>query len=139
MVDASHTSGFVPTSLDESLVSVLDDKEFSPSRHRTNPVISQRVAAGLQPSKRALPSLLPEGLGTECHLSLALQLVHPFQLPAVLPPQCEFAVNNLQKMKVFDVNTRRTEVAALVQQLAEGCQPSNSQVLEICDPHHQRI
>ena len=35
--------------------------------------------------------LLPEGLGPESHLELALQLVHPFELPVELPEHCEYA------------------------------------------------
>ena len=39
-----------------------------------------------------MPTLLPEGLGPEDHLFLALKLVHPFQLPVSLPEHCEYAM-----------------------------------------------
>ena len=60
---ANHLSGFGPFDDSVPLAELLDAKDFSPSRHRTTSVIAQRVAAAVQPSKRALPSILPEGLG----------------------------------------------------------------------------
>ena len=57
---------------DTSLDVTLNQLGFVPSRHRDVAVIAQRTASGLQPTGRALPSLLPEGLPPQDHLLLAL-------------------------------------------------------------------
>ena len=62
------------------LADQLEAQGFVPRSRRIANVIAQRVAAGVQPVKRALPMLLPEGLGPEAHLELVLQLAHLFQL-----------------------------------------------------------
>ena len=47
----------------DSLAETLSAANWNPSGKRDVSVIALRVAAGLQPSKRALPTILPEGLG----------------------------------------------------------------------------
>jgi len=122
--DTSHASGLGVFDASVDLASALGEKDFRPSRHRTREVIAQRVAAGLQPTKRALPSLLPEGLGPECHLDLALRLVHPFQLPVHLPEHCRFAVDRLSNPDV-PVEIYRARSCTLLSALSLVCKPTN--------------
>ena len=130
----SHLSGLMTFSTDSTLTSLLESKEFSPSRHRTVPVISQRVSAALQPTKRALPSLLPEGLGPICHLELALKLVHPYQLPVSLPEHCQFSLDKL-KANFSNVVQYRLCVSDLVSSLSESCSKNNSLVMQYVHPN----
>ena len=74
-----------------SLSSSLAAVDFWPSRGRLRETMGFSVGAGAQPSGRALPSLLPEGLGKLGHYQLALQLPHPFTLPPEQLPRCAFA------------------------------------------------
>ena len=103
-----------------SLSERLEEQGFSPSGRRTANVIAQRVAAGVQPSRRAMPTLLPEGLGPEVHLELALQLVHPFELPVPLPEQCAYAFK-MQEKYATQLNATRLSVLQVVDNLAVAC------------------
>ena len=128
---AAHLSGFGMFDTSSSLRDILNEKEFAPSGHRSTTVVSQRVAAALQPTRRALPSVLPEGLGPECHLELALRLVHPFQLAVPLPDYCKYAIKSLQAHP--DIETFRAVSASLVEALSRACEPTNAFLLEQVD------
>ena len=93
---------------------------FEPSGRRSANVVAQRVAAGNQPTRRAVPTLLPEGLGPEDHLCLALQLCHPFDMPVPLPDHCDYACK-----KRLALGNRlasfREQVIGLVEALGHVC------------------
>ena len=81
----------LPVSPGASLSSSLAAVDFWPSRGRLRATMGFAVGAGAQPSGRALPSLLPEGLGKLGHYKTALQLPHPFTLPHEQLPRCACA------------------------------------------------
>ena len=95
--NSTHLAGVHCWNTEMSLAEQLEEQGFSPSGRRTANVIAQRVAAGVQPGRRAMPTLLPEGLGPEVHLELALQLVHPFELPVPLPEHCTYVFQMQEK------------------------------------------
>ena len=54
---------------------------FTPSGGRALGVVATRIAAASQPVRRALPQLLPDGLGPDRHLRAAHGVAHPFYRP----------------------------------------------------------
>ena len=74
---SAHLAGLRPDQ-DEDLTDVLDACGFNPSGKRSRETTAARVGAGSQPVRRALPQLIPEGLGPFLHWTLAHQTKHPF-------------------------------------------------------------
>ncbi len=58
---------------------------FTPSRGRDPAAVLRQLASGKQPTGRALPSLIPEGLGKQEFLNQSLHVTHPFAIPPALP------------------------------------------------------
>ena len=91
------------------------------------------MAAGLQPSKRALPTLLPEGLGKEVHLRLALQTQHPFTLRNPLSEYCEFAVNGQQGLSE-PLGALRHRVTGLILDFSAALKFEAESIVSRCHP-----
>ena len=81
----SHLAGWTADS-GLSVHRLITESGFRPSGRRSAETISLRIGAGLQPTRRALPTILPEGLGTEMHLQAAHMIPHPFARPQWVPP-----------------------------------------------------
>ena len=90
---------------------------FIPSGGRDPQVIASAVAACHQPSGNALPTLVPEGLGPEEHLRVALQTAHPFTRPSVLPWPCQHAIAN-QPRCANECNGHRQLMREAIQHLS---------------------
>ena len=73
-----HLAGFMAPAADDSMLVCLEQIGFKPSGGRAISTVASRVAACIQPTRRLAPTILPEGLGTEAHLAVALQTQHPF-------------------------------------------------------------
>ena len=126
---STHLSGMQMYNNETSLVERLQQQGFEPSGKRSCNVVAQRIAAGNQPVRRAVPMLLPEGLGPENHLSLALKLVHPFELPVSLPEHCKYACE--KRVEVGEkLEELRTGAINLVEALARACLPTNACVMK---------
>ena len=89
----THLAGWAHLGGDSPLVETVGAMGFQPGGGRDLEVIAKRVSTGIQPTRRALPTLLPEGLGELAHLELALKVPHPYTLPVPVPDHCSFAVN----------------------------------------------
>ena len=76
-----HAGGLVTTDAETSILQLLTDSGFNPSFHRTRETVDFAIGAARQPGRRALPQLIPDGMGPDTHLQVAIQLKHPFQLP----------------------------------------------------------
>ena len=87
----------------------------------------------MQPSKRALPTLLPEGLGKEVHLQLALQMKHPFTLQPPLSEHCEYAVKGQYHLGQR-LGVTRHKVCALTLELKELLKEDTLRVKDLCHP-----
>ena len=119
--NSTHLAGVHCWNTEMSLAAQLEEQGFSPSGRRSANIIAQRVAAGVQPGRRAMPTLLPEGLGPKVHLELALELVHPFELPVPLPEHCTYAFK-MQEKHVNRVNETRLSVLRVTESLAAACE-----------------
>ena len=113
----SHLSGFgvAPDSL--TVKQILDMKQYNPSGKRSTFVAALRVCAGGQPSGHVLPALIPEGLGPETHLQVALATKHPMARPLSLPWQCEFARKRMAEIDL-DMNKFRYQMLSAFESLA---------------------
>ena len=97
-----------------------------------------RVGAGVQPSGRSLPLLLPDGLGTETHLELARNLVHPFLQQSCVYRPVQYALEyGIEEGE--ECNNHRHEVAAAIQQLTHALYSEHLYVLSLVDPHIRSV
>ena len=129
--DASHIAGLQCFDAESSLEVRLQKQGFVPSGRRSANVVAQRVAAGGQPARRAVPTLLPEGLGPDNHLHLALKLTHPFELPVCLPEHCMYACERRMELGK-ELDGVRTHSIALVEAMGKVCAPQNKVMLRYC-------
>ena len=91
------------------------------------------MAGGLQPTRKKLPQLLPDGLTPDMHLQAAMMVQHPLTYaPSTTDPvkdalkfACPDAAQTLEK---------RRAVAATVRELAEACAADNDELIKLCDP-----
>ena len=75
----------------------MRESNFVPSAGATIFTSAVRVAAGVQPPGRRLPTLLPEGLGPDEHLKVGLGVQHPFARRVRLKQHIHHALNNQHK------------------------------------------
>ena len=75
--EGSHIAGWNPADAG-GISQALSSADFTPSGKRSRDVIATRVAAGLQPIRRALPQLVPDGLSPDLHLQIAHSVAHPY-------------------------------------------------------------
>ena len=59
------------------LAKELERASFNPSRKRLATSVASTVSALRQPTGRAAPQLVPDGLDAKTHLEVALSLQHP--------------------------------------------------------------
>ena len=130
---ASHLAGWAAFQESQSLASTIREAHWKPSGRRDASVIALRVAAGLQPSKRALPTILPEGLGKEMHLQLANTMQHPFTLEVPLSEPCKYALD-AQRAFVGPLSVFRHRVTSLILRLKAVLQAEAAQVKSFCHP-----
>ena len=80
-----------------------------------------------------MPTLLPEGLGPEPHLAVALKLVHPMARPVALPwtlhHALEVQLTLKQRLPVW-----RTQMLVLVKELAGALLLENAFLLFLVHP-----
>ena len=75
-----HLSGMLSPPR-QSLEQFLHKTHFQPSGSRPISGVARRVGSVIQPVRRAVPQLIPEGLGTRCHLAVARDVEHPVLRP----------------------------------------------------------
>ena len=95
---------------------ILHERRFVPSGRRAPQVVAARVAAGSQPSGRALPQLIPDFLSPEEHLQVAMVTQHPLGLSTAAPSWCEAAFTE-QDQNCDTVNNRRVDLVDALQAL----------------------
>ena len=124
MGKTAHISGFLGADVSKPLSAEIAARGFVPSRKRDATVIAQRTATGVQPTGRALPSLLPEGLDPDTHLLLALQTPHPFRFPPPLSGPCQYAITHQVDDPGLLAKQRSKMQSALVQLEQAVCDES---------------
>ena len=91
------------------------------------------MATGLQPTRKALPQLLPDGMPPHLHLQAALATKHPM----VCRPVPTYPVAYALKYAMDDdtaMSKRRAEVTAVLRELAEACVSENEELMKLCSP-----
>ena len=78
-------AGFASVPADVDVYAVLDEMDFQMPKGQERLTTAVRVGSGIQPTGRAMPQLLPDGLGPQDHLKVALVTVHPLARPPAVP------------------------------------------------------
>ena len=133
-----HFAGFPYVSGDVSVESLLIDMGFKPSGHTDVATVATRVTAGVQPTGRSMPQLLPDGLGPDDHLTVAKSIVHPFARPPSLPGYVHRALN-AQRDLPSDLATSRSLILAELRILAKACTEENARIIERVHPYIRPI
>ena len=134
----SHLSGFAAEDSTITIEDILKSKGYQPSRKRSVFITAMRVCAGQQPSGRALPALMPEGMGPETHLQVALKLIHPMARPVVVPLQCKIALAYQQRAG-DKLEKQRFQVLALVEKLAAVLAPDSERISAFVHPWIRKV
>ena len=128
VASASHLMGFGIAPDDISIEELLSEANFIPSAGTSIATSAIRVAAGLQPPGRRMPTLMPEGLGADEHLRVALNLQHPVARNVVLKPHIHHALDN-QHSNPDDLVSYRRMVLDIVMRLAQLLVVANNCIL----------
>ena len=80
---------------------------------------------------------MPEGIGPEAHLAVALRTTHPMARPVVLPERCSRALES-QADDPEEVIARRSAVLKHLYELAEATGPENRRLMEVVHPNVRR-
>ena len=128
----AHLAGLRPDQ-DEDLTDVLEASDFNPSRKRSRETIAARVGAGSQPGRRALPHLIPEGLGPLLHWTLAHQTKHPFLVGPKLTAPLRYTKAHFIK-DVDEANAQRAEMLSTIEALAKELRDEEKELISLVDP-----
>ena len=127
-----HLSGMLSPP-GQSLEQFLHKTHFQPSGARPISGVARRVGSVIQPVRRAVPQLIPEGLGTLFHLAVARDIEHPFLRPrTTYNPVVNATKYALQSEQ--DCIAQRLDVAETLQELADAVNSENLHALRLVDP-----
>ena len=119
-------------------VEALVESRFKPSGGRSVEKAADLLASGIQPTRKALPQLVPDGMPPDLHLKAALRVKHPLAYePATTAPvryALDYAPDDLD-----EINNSRGRVAKLLRKLADACSRENEELLEACAPSVQAV
>ena len=91
------------------------------------------LATGLQPTRKALPQLIPDGLPPHVHLQAALATQHPLAYrPRATDPE-QYALKYAPDDAGMTCE-RRQAVARTLRGLAAACEPENEELLSMVEP-----
>ena len=125
-----HFAGFASVSPELTIEQVLDEMDYQPPTGRDSSTTALRVSAGLQPSGRPMPQLLPGGLGPDDHIVVASATVHPLARPPAIPTWCKLAFE-FQSKGVSQVKVVRRKVMELLKELASLCWEQSFAIAEV--------
>ena len=91
------------------------------------------MATGVQPTRKALPQLIPDGLPPELHLQAALAARHPLSYPPESTKPVEYALRYAPD-DLAETRERRLQVCKLVRILTEACAEENDELLDMVEP-----
>ena len=117
----------------QSLEQFLHKTHFQPSGARPISCVARRVGSAIQPVRRAVPQLIPEGLGTHFHLSVARDIEHLFlRPPTTYNPVVYATTYALQSER--DCIAQQLDVAETLQVLADAVYLEDLHALRLVDP-----
>ena len=126
-----HCAGFASVLPELTVEELLDDMKYCQPQGREPSTTALRVGAGLQPSGRAMPQLLPDGLGPLDHIKVALANVHPLARPLSVPVWCNIAFD-AQKKGISNIKVLRRKVMELLDELATLCWSQSKIIADHC-------
>ena len=100
--------------------------------------VATRVSAGVQPTGRSLPQLLPDGLGPVDHLKVAKCSTHPMSRPPSLPRWITDSLH-LQDMDLADVVLLRKQILLLLSSLAEALKADHLRIVGAVRPYLREV
>ena len=110
----------------------LIQASFDPSGRRSVDQLAAAVSTGRQPSRGALPQLIPVGLPPDVHLKVALAIRHPF----CAAPSCTVAVRYAVKHATESATSmvqNREQVCSVIERLASAFDEENKRIIDRCD------
>ena len=111
----------------------LVGSNFKPSGKRSIEKSCDTMATGLQPTRKALPQLLPDGLPPHLHLQAALATKHPMAYKPVPTAPVAYAL----KYALDDdtaMNEQRCEATKVLRELEAACKEENDELMKMCSP-----
>ena len=115
-----HFAGIPSVDPLSSVEALLEDMGFDVPRGSDRLNVATRVSAGVQPTGRSLPQLLPDGLGPDDNLKVAMATIHPMARPRSLPKWVADSLS-LQDIDPEDLLVRREQILSELRSLAEAC------------------
>ena len=104
-----------------------------PAGGRSNEKAADTMAAGLQPTRKKLPQLIPDGLSPEMHLQAGLRVQNPLSYELATTESVKYALRNAPD-DLDEIIQRRTNVARIIRLLAEACAEEHAKLLRLCEP-----
>ena len=111
---------------------VLVDSRFRPSGGRSLEKAADLLTTGIQPTRKALPQLVPDGMPPDFHLKAALQVKHPMAYEPVTYASVRYALKYAPE-DLDEINKMRGDVAKMLRKLAELCSPENDELIGMCE------
>ena len=102
------------------MAEALTESSYQLAGGRTLERYCDTVAAGLQPTRKALPQLLPDGLPPDVHLQAALAVQHPLAYALTTTDPVRYALKNACE-DLEETRNRRQKVVVLLRKLAAAC------------------
>ena len=111
----------------------LSGSNFKPSGGRSIEKAVDTLATGLQPTRKALPQLIPDGLPPHVHLQAALATQHPLAYRPRATDPVQYALKYAPD-DAAATRERRQAVAKTLRELAAACEPENNELLSMVEP-----
>ena len=116
----------------------ITGSNFSLAKGRTVEKYADTISSGVQPTRKALPQLIPDGLPEHLHLEAALMVQHPMTyVPSTTAP-VRYALKHATD-DVKDTARRRITTLSLVDELAEACKEENERLTGLCEGPVQAV
>ena len=96
------------------------------------------LATGVQPTRKALPQLVPDGLSPQLHLQAALATRHPLSYPPVATDPVEYALKFAPDV-VAVTRARRLKMCKLLRKMVEACREESENLLEMIRPEVRTV
>ena len=126
-------SGFASVPSEVPVGTIHEEIDFVVQRGQELQTVAACVSAGVQPTGRSMPQLLPDGLGPKDHLKVALATTHPFARPRSVPVHCANAIN-AQAVAGESLVARRYLILDLVRKLAKECLADSEPICSLVNP-----
>ena len=121
-----------------SVETLLDNMGFQVPKGSDRLNVATHVSAGVQPTGRSLPQLLPDGLGPIDHLKVAKCSTHPMARPPSLPRWISDSLQ-FQDMDPAVLVSLRKRILVLLSSLAEALKADNLRIVGAVHPYLKEV